>query len=150
MPLISLVLNVLWVVLGGWYMALGWLIAALIMCVSVIGIPWAPAAFNIAWYTLLPFGQTVVSREDYTGRPGLASTPIGTLGNLLWLVFAGWWLALGHLLTALALAVTVIGLPFGWAHLKLARLALWPLGMMVVSVDDADRRYATPWRRGVI
>ena len=128
----SLLLNVLWVVLGGWYMALGWLIAAIVMAITIIGLPWARAAFNIAWYALLPFGQTVVPRDDYTGRGDLGTGPLGVLGNLIWLVFAGWWLALGHLVTAVALAVTIIGLPFAWAHLKLAGLSLAPVGRSIV------------------
>ena len=131
-------------------MALGWLVASIVMAITIVGLPWAPAAFNIAWYTLLTFGQTVVSREDYTGRPGLADTPIGFVGNLIWLVFAGWWLALGHLVTAVGLALTIIGLPFAWAHLKLAGLALWPLGKMVVTVEDAERLRYAPWRRAVM
>jgi len=142
MPLLSLLLNILWVVFGGWWMALGWLVAALVMAITIIGLPWARAAFNIAWYALLPFGQTVVARDDYTGRGDLGTGPLGTLGNLVWLVLAGWWLALGHLCTAVALAITIIGLPFAWAHLKLAGLALWPIGRMVVPIDEAGyRRY---------
>src|SRR5258708_14959850 len=117
MPLLSFLLNTLGLSVGGWYMALGWLVASVVMVISIVGLPWAPAAFNIAWYTLLPFGQTVVSREDYTGRPGLADTPIGFVGNLIWLIFAGWWLALGHVITAVGLAITLICLPFALTHL---------------------------------
>ena len=124
---VSLLLNVLWIIFGGLYMAAGWLFAALIMVITIVGIPWARAAFTIALYTLLPFGQTVVDRKS-----GIGSGPLGFLGNLIWLVLAGWWLALGHLITALLLAVTIIGLPFAWAHLKLAGLALWPVGKDVV------------------
>lgn len=90
------------------------------------GLPWARSALTIAFYTLLPFGHAVVDRE-----PGGAG-PLGFLGNLIWFVLAGWWLALAHLVTAVALAVTVVGLPFAWAHLKLALLALWPVGKDVV------------------
>ncbi len=126
----SLLLNILWIVFGGLWMALGWLIAALIMVITIIGIPWARAALTIAAYTLLPFGHTVVDRET-----GVGSGPLGFVGNLVWLVLAGWWLALGHLITALGLAITIIGLPFAWAHLKLAGLALWPIGKDVVSID---------------
>jgi uncharacterized membrane protein YccF (DUF307 family) len=132
MPLLSLLLNLLWVVFGGWWMALGWLLAAVVMAITIVGLPWARAAFNIAWYALLPFGQTVVARDEYSGRSDLGTGPLGTLGNLVWLVLAGWWLALGHLCTAVALAITIIGLPFAWAHLKLAGLALWPVGKDVV------------------
>jgi len=136
MPLMSLLLNVLWIVFGGFYMAAGWLVAALIMVITIVGIPWARAALTIAFYTLLPFGQTVVDRPG-----GIGSGPLGFIGNLIWLVLAGWWLALGHLLTAILLAITIIGLPFAWAHLKLAGLALWPIGKDIVSNEDAGRMY---------
>jgi uncharacterized membrane protein YccF (DUF307 family) len=143
MPALSLVLNILWVVFGGFYMALFWLIAAVLMAVTIIGLPWARAAFNIAWYALLPFGQTVVPRAEYTGVEDLGTGPFGFLGNLVWLVFFGWWIALGHVVTAVGLGITIIGLPFAWAHLKLALLALWPIGRIVVSVDEArELRYS--------
>ena len=135
MPLIRLLLNLLWIVSGGVWMAIGWLVAAAIMAITIIGLPWTRAACNIAVYTLLPFGKTAVSRADYTGRQDLGTGPLGTLGNIVWLVFAGWWLALGHLGFALGLAITIIGLPFAWAHLKLAGLALWPIGKMIVPID---------------
>jgi len=130
MPVTSLLLNVLWIIFGGFYMAAGWVIAALIMVITIIGIPWARAALTIALYTLLPFGQTVVDRPS-----GIGSGPLGFLGNLVWLLLAGWWLALGHLLTAILLAITIIGIPFAWAHLKLAGLALWPIGKDVVPLS---------------
>ena len=136
MPLLRLLLNILWVVTGGMWMAALWLLAAVIMVITIIGIPWARAAFNIALYTLLPFGQTAVNRADYTGQEDVGTGPLGTIGNLIWLVLAGWWLALAHLITALGLAITIIGLPFAWAHLKLAGIALWPIGKMIVPVDD--------------
>ena len=146
MPAMSLLLNLLWIVFGGLWMAVGWVVAAVIMAITIIGLPWTRAAFNIAVYTLLPFGQTAVSRADYTGREDLGTGPLGALGNIIWLVLAGWWLALGHLLFALGHAITIIGLPFAWAHLKLAGLALWPIGKMIVPIDEARRsryrRYA--------
>jgi uncharacterized membrane protein YccF (DUF307 family) len=134
---INLLLNVLWVVFGGVWMAAGWLIAAVIMAITIIGIPWARAALTIAIYTLLPFGHTVIDRP-----PGAAGGLLGFIGNLIWLVLAGWWLALGHLITALGLAITIIGLPFAWAHLKLAGISLWPVGKEVVSTEEAHRM---PW-----
>jgi len=113
------------------------------MAITIIGLPWARAAFNIAVYTLLPFGQKAVSRAAYTGHEDLGTGPLGTLGNIIWFILAGWWLALGHLLFALGLAVTIIGLPFAWAHLKLAGLALWPIGKMIVPSEEARQgRYA--------
>ena len=125
---VSLLLNLIWIVFGGLWMAAGWIIAAVFMAITVIGLPWARAAFNIAAYTLLPFGQKAVSRTQYNGHPDMGTGPLGVLGNVLWLVLAGWWLALGHLITAIMLAITIIGIPFAWAHVKLAGLALWPIG----------------------
>src|SRR5215469_6655599 len=111
MPLLSLLLNLLWIIFGGLWMALAWLVAAIIMAITIVGLPWARAALTMARYTLLPFGQTAVSRADYTGRDDLGTGPLGTLGNILWFIFAGWWLALGHLFFAVGLAITIIGLP---------------------------------------
>ena len=143
MPVMNLLLNLLWIVFGGLWMAVAWVAAAVIMAITIIGLPWAGAAFNIAVYTLLPFGQTAVSRDAHTGREDLGTGPLGTLGNIIWLIFAGWWLALGHILFALGHAVTIIGLPFAWAHLKLAGLALWPIGKMIVPLEEARRgRYS--------
>jgi len=141
MSIFALLLNLLWIFCGGAWMAAGWLIAAVIMAITIVGIPWARAAFNIAIYTLLPFGQTTVSRADYFGREDVGTGPLGFLGNLIWLVLAGWWLALGHLLTAIVLAITIIGIPFAWAHLKLAGLALWPIGRIIVPLDELPPRY---------
>ncbi|WP_315836131.1 YccF domain-containing protein [Bradyrhizobium prioriisuperbiae] len=129
---VSFLLNVLWIVIGGFWMAAGWVVAAIIMAITIIGIPWARAAFNIAIYTLLPFGQRAVSREEYFGRQDVGTGPLGVIGNFIWLILAGWWLALGHLVTALLLAITIIGIPFAWAHLKLAGIALWPIGKVIV------------------
>jgi uncharacterized membrane protein YccF (DUF307 family) len=111
-------------------------IAAIVMAITIIGLPWARAAFNIAAYTLLPFGQKAVSRADYLGRHDIGTGPLGFVGNVVWFVLAGWWLALGHLVTAILLAVTIIGIPFAWAHLKLAGLALWPVGKVIVPAED--------------
>ena len=132
MSVLSLLLNIAWIVCGGLWMALGWIVAAVIMVITIIGIPWAKAAFNIALYTLLPFGQKAVSRADHYGQEDVGTGPLGVLGNIIWLVLAGWWLALAHLVTAILLAVTIIGIPFAWAHLKLAGIALWPIGKVIV------------------
>jgi uncharacterized membrane protein YccF (DUF307 family) len=146
----DLLLNVLWIVFGGLWMAAGWFLAALIMVVTIVGIPWARAAFNLALYALLPFGHTAVPREEYTGQPSLGTGPLGVVGNVIWLVLAGWWIALGHVVLAFLFALTIIGLPFAWAHLKLAGLALWPIGMMIVPNEDAMRMRhfgPSPWGR---
>lgn len=126
----SLILNILWIVCGGLMMAVGWLIAAAIMAITIVGLPWAPAALRIAGYTLLPFGHRIVDSD-----PG----PLSFVGNVIWFILAGWWLALGHLFSAVVLAVTIIGLPFAWAHLKLARLSLAPVATAVVDADSPTR-----------
>jgi uncharacterized membrane protein YccF (DUF307 family) len=129
---VSLLLNILWIVIGGFWMAVGWVVAAIIMAITIIGLPWARAALTIAGYTLLPFGQRAVSREEYYGRSDIGTGPLGVIGNIIWFVLAGWWLALGHVLTAVLLAITIVGIPFAWAHLKLAGIALWPIGKVIV------------------
>jgi uncharacterized membrane protein YccF (DUF307 family) len=139
---VSFLLNLLWILFGGFWMALGWVIAGVIMAITIIGIPWARAAFNIALYTLFPFGQTAVSRADYTGQEDIGTGSLGVIGNAIWLLLAGWWLALAHLVIAIALAITIIGIPFAWAHLKLAGLALWPIGKVIVPIDDIRFPYA--------
>jgi uncharacterized membrane protein YccF (DUF307 family) len=133
----SLLLNIIWILLGGAWMAFGWLIAAVIMAITIVGIPWARAAVNIALYTLMPFGYTAVARDRATGQEDIGTGVLGGIGNILWLVFAGWWLALAHVITAVMLAVTIIGIPFAWAHLKLAGIALWPIGKTIVPKDQA-------------
>jgi uncharacterized membrane protein YccF (DUF307 family) len=86
-----------------------------------------------------------VSRAAYSGREDIGTGALGLIGNIIWLVLAGWWLALGHLFTAVLLAVTIIGIPFAWAHLKLAGLALWPIGKVIVPVQDAPLPYTQRW-----
>jgi uncharacterized membrane protein YccF (DUF307 family) len=142
---LSLLLNLLWILFGGLWMAVGWAIAAVIMVITIIGLPWARAAFSIAVYTLLPFGQKAVSRAEYFGQEDIGTGPLGIIGNLVWLVLAGWWLALGHLVIAVLLALTIVGIPFAWAHLKLAGLALWPIGKVIVPVEAVGLGHP-PWR----
>ncbi|MBV9523038.1 MAG: YccF domain-containing protein [Alphaproteobacteria bacterium] len=139
MPVLSLFLNIVWVVFGGFWMALAWVVAGILMALTIIGLPWTRAAFANAWYTLLPFGQTVIGSEEYTGRRSLATGPLGVIGNIVWLLLGGWWIALLHLAHAILFAVTIIGIPFAWAHLKLAGLALWPIGRTVVPIEEAER-----------
>lgn len=131
---IDLVLNVLWIVFGGLVMAALWALAGVAMILTLVGIPWARAAFTIARYTLLPFGYEAVPREWVTGREDVGTGPLGLIGNIVWLLVAGWWLALGHLVVAIPLALSIIGLPFAWAHFKLAALALWPIGQTIVPI----------------
>jgi uncharacterized membrane protein YccF (DUF307 family) len=121
---LSFLLNILWLIFGGLAAALAWVIAAVIMAITIIGLPWTFAALRIALYTLLPFGHEIRSRPD--------AGVLSLLGNIIWFVLAGWWLALGHLILAVALAITVIGIPFAWAHLKLAGASLAPVGTEIV------------------
>ena len=140
MSLSAFLFNLLWIVSGGLWMAVAWVIAAIFMAITIIGLPWTRAALNIAAYTLLPFGQKAVSRAEYIGHEDVGTGPLGLIGNIIWLILAGWWLALAHLMTALLLAVTIIGIPFAWAHLKLAGLALWPIGKTIVPIHPAPSR----------
>lgn len=138
MSLLRFLLNLLWVLTGGLWMAVAWVVAGLLMAITIIGLPWTRAAFNIALYTLLPFGTTTVSRARFTGQEDLGTGPLGFLGNVIWLVLAGWWLALAHLVFAVGLAITIIGIPFAWAHVKLAGISLWPIGRMIVTIEEAE------------
>ncbi|MGW0183894.1 YccF domain-containing protein [Nocardia sp. NPDC003345] len=124
---IQLLLNILWLIFAGFWMAVGYVVAALICFILIITIPFGVAALRNAAYMLWPFGRTTVE------KPGAGAGAL--LGNIIWFVVAGWWLALGHLATSLALAITIIGLPFAWANLKLIPLALFPLGREIVPSD---------------
>jgi uncharacterized membrane protein YccF (DUF307 family) len=124
-----LVLNVIWLLLAGLWMSLGYVVAALICFILIITIPFGIAALRIAAFALWPFGKTVVRRPD----AGVASA----IGNVIWFVFCGWWLALGHLVTGVLLALTIIGLPLALANFKLIPVSLLPLGREIVSVDEA-------------
>ncbi|MEM9495680.1 MAG: YccF domain-containing protein [Pseudomonadota bacterium] len=137
---LALILNVIWLAAGGVMTAIGWFLAALLMAITIIGLPWARAAFDNGVYTLWPFGAKPMHREPLYG-PEIGTGPLGFLGNIVWFVLAGWWLALGHLIAAVGLAITIIGLPFAWAHLKLAGFALWPIGRTIVSSDIRRRAY---------
>ncbi len=126
-------LNILWFIFGGIWMGLGWWLAGLLCAITIVGIPWAKACFVIGQFTFFPFGKEAVDRRSVTGSDDIGTGALGLLGNVLWFVFAGVWLAIGHLMTALALMVTIIGIPFGWQHLKLAGMALAPIGKTIVD-----------------
>ncbi len=139
----TLLLNVIWVVLGGFAMAAAWFFIGLVAAISIIGLPWARACFNIALFSLWPFGREAVNRWDLTGREDIGTGPLGFIGNIIWLVLFGVWLAIGHLVSALACAVTIIGIPFAIQHIKLAGISLMPIGMCIV--DSEDLRYRRGW-----
>ena len=123
-----LLLNIIWFVLAGLWMALGYALAALVCFILIITIPFGIAALRIAMFALWPFGKTVVKRRD----AGLASG----IGNVLWFVLCGWWLALLHLLSGVLLCLTIIGIPLGLANFKLIPVSLLPLGREIVRVDQ--------------
>ncbi len=129
----TLILNVLWVVFGGFIMATLWLLAGIVAAISIVGLPWARACFTIASFSLWPFGREAVNRRDLTGFEDLGTGPLGFLGNIVWLVVFGVWLAIGHLVAAVGCAVTIIGIPFAFQHVKLAGISLMPIGMTVVE-----------------
>lgn len=129
--------NILWFILGGAIMGLGWWLAGLIAFITIVGIPWGRSCFVIGMFSFFPFGQEAIDREELTQRGDLGTGSLGCLGNVLWFVFFGWWLALGHLVSALALFITIIGIPFGIQHLKLAGVALSPVGKTIVSKEVA-------------
>jgi len=109
-------------------MFLGYMAAGLLLCITIIGIPFGVAAFRIGVYALWPFGYTVVDRHDAGGG--------SLVGNVLWVILAGWWLALGHIFTGIALCVTIIGIPLGIANFKLIPVSLMPFGKEIVRTDE--------------
>ncbi|MFI9010404.1 YccF domain-containing protein [Actinosynnema sp. NPDC053489] len=119
-----LLLNLIWLVLSGFWLAVGYAVAGVVCCVLIITIPWGLASFRIANYALWPFGRTVVDRPG-AGAPSL-------LGNVVWIVVAGIWLAIGHVVTGVLLCVTIIGIPLGVANFKLVPVSLMPLGKEIV------------------
>ncbi|HEX5751333.1 MAG TPA: YccF domain-containing protein [Archangium sp.] len=119
----QLLLNLLWIVLGGWIIWLEYVIGGLLLCLTVVGIPFGMQCFKVAGLGLLPFGKDIVD------APG--ASPIGFLLNIIWILVAGIWIFLSHIALALGLAVTIIGIPFAIQHVKLAMLALAPFGKIV-------------------
>ena len=116
--------NILWIILGGLAIAIGWALVGLILCISIIGVPLGIQAFKMAGLTLTPFGKTV----QYDGGVGSA------LANILWVVLVGWWMALGYLGAGALNCITIIGIPFGLQSFKMAKLALWPFGAEIVNL----------------
>lgn len=133
--MIRLLLNLLWFVLGGVWMGLGWWLTGVLCFISIVGIPWGRACFVIGSFSFFPFGRQTVSRREVTGKGDIGTGLLGTLGNVIWFVLAGVWLALGHVVSAIACFVTIIGIPFGIQHLKLAVIAVAPIGQTVVDTD---------------
>jgi uncharacterized membrane protein YccF (DUF307 family) len=125
--------NILWFIFGGLYMGLGWWLAGILCAITIVGLPWTKACFVIGQFAFLPFGKEAVSRQVLIGKVDVGTGILGALGNVIWFLFAGIWLAIGHCLTAIACFITVIGIPFGLQHLKLAALAIAPVGKTIIS-----------------
>lgn len=137
MSVLRLIGNLLWLLLGGFWMGLAWWCVGLIAFVSIVGIPWGRACFVIGQFTFWPFGREAVNRRELTGREDFGTGPYGVVGNVVWLVLFGWWLALGHVISAVLDFFTIVGIPFGFQHLKLAVVSLFPIGLQVVTVAEA-------------
>lgn len=131
------ILNFLWFVLGGVFMGLGWWLVGAVAFLTIVGIPWGKACFVIGQFTFFPFGREAVSRKELNNRDDIGTGSLGLVGNILWFVFAGVWLAIGHVLSAIACFITIIGIPFGVQHLKLAGIALAPIGKTIVTKEVA-------------
>lgn len=129
----SFILNVIWVVFGGFVMGLAWLFAGCVAALTIVGLPWARACFTIAGFSFWPFGREAVNRAVLTGREDVGTGPLGLIGNVIWAVVFGVWLAIGHVAAAIACAITIIGIPFAVQHLKLVPISLMPIGMTVVD-----------------
>ena len=129
-----LILNLIWLILCGWWMALLYFLAGIIAFILIITIPFGIAAFRIGSYALWPFGRSVVRNP----RAGLASL----IGNIIWIILFGWWLAIGHLISGIALCITIIGIPLGLANFKLIPISLVPLGVRIVPSDELYPGYA--------
>jgi uncharacterized membrane protein YccF (DUF307 family) len=132
---VRLIGNILWFVLAGLWLAIGYLAAALVMFILIITIPFALQAVKLAAFALWPFGRTVLKRPD-AGAPSV-------IGNILWLILAGWWLAIGHLVTGILLCITIIGIPLGLGNFKLIPISLWPFGRDIVPIEEADATAVT-------
>lgn len=131
------ILNLIWFFLGGFVMGLGWCLAGLVMILTIIGIPWARSCFVLAGFCFFPFGREAIDRDELTGKPDLGTGALGFVGNVIWFLVAGLWLAIGHVTSAVANALTIIGIPFAVQHLKLALCALAPIGKTVVTAEVA-------------
>jgi len=125
MDLMRTLLNIIWLVLSGFWMFLGYMLAGVVLCILILTIPWGIASFRIGLYALWPFGRTIVDKPT----SGVGSF----LGNVVWVILAGWWLAIGHIITGIALCITIIGIPLGIASFKLVPISLMPLGKVIVD-----------------
>ncbi|EGQ8222195.1 YccF domain-containing protein [Vibrio cholerae] len=136
--------NIIWFLCGGIVMGLAWWLVGVLAFISIIGIPWGRACFVIGNFSFWPFGYEAISRDELTDQTDIGTSGFGVLGNIIWFILAGFWLAVGHILSAVACFITIIGIPFALQHLKLAVISLAPIGKTVVPIEEATRaRYRT-------
>ncbi len=130
--------NFLWFILGGILMGLAWWCVGVLCFISIVGVPWGRAAFVIGQFSFFPFGKEAINRKELNDTEDIGTGGLGTVGNIVWFVFFGWWLALGHVFSAIASFISIIGIPFGIQHLKLAGIALAPIGQTIVDKEVAS------------
>lgn len=128
----TLLLNILWFVFGGFITGLAWLLGGFLLALTIVGLPWTGAAWRIAGFAFAPFGRRIEDRRFVTGREDLGTGDMGLVLNILWIVLGGWHIALAHIVVGVSLCLTIIGIPFALQHFKLAVLALAPVGKTVV------------------
>ena len=136
MSVLRLIFNIAWFIMGGFLMGLAWWLVGIICFISIIGIPFGRACFVLGELSFWPFGQEQMNRRVARGREDIGTGVFGTLGNIVWFLLFGIWLAIGHLVHAIACFITIIGIPFGIAHLKLALLSLAPIGQTIVTKPE--------------
>ncbi|MBD5771474.1 YccF domain-containing protein [Marinomonas colpomeniae] len=135
--------NLIWFIFGGVMMGLAWCVFGLLAFISIIGIPWGRACFVMAGFSFFPFGKEAISRSELTLSEDVGTGALGLLGNVLWFVFAGFWLAVGHVMSAILCFLTIIGIPFAIQHLKLAGISIFPIGKTIVSKEIAAEARAS-------
>lgn len=129
--------NLIWFLFGGVFMGLAWCFFGVLAFISIIGIPWGRACFVIAGFSFFPFGKEAIYRDELTRNEDIGTGSLGFIGNVLWFIFAGFWLAIGHVMSAIACFVTIIGIPFAIQHLKLAVISIAPIGQTIVDKEVA-------------
>ncbi|WP_375748561.1 YccF domain-containing protein [Vibrio sp. HN007] len=129
--------NIIWFLFGGVFMGLAWWLVGVLAFISIIGIPWGRACIVMGNFSFFPFGKEAIDREEFSGKRDIGTGPLGLIGNILWFLLAGIWLAIGHIMSAIACFITIIGIPFSIQHLKLAGIALFPIGKTVVDKEHA-------------
>jgi len=131
---LRLILNFLWFVLGGFISGSLWILSGILLAITIVGLPWAMAAFRIASFSYWPFGRQVVDRGSFQGRGDLGTGALGLILNIVWFLLGGWYLAIHHIVLGAGLCITIIGIPFGFQHFKLAMISLAPVGKAVVEI----------------